>query len=812
MRNPNSSLLPYLAPALLLLLCPLLASGDESKGPAATEDSRASSHQEDDPFPGVTKKDLEGTPSRGKKEEQADAFKEALARIAEPSVDGALLDAGIVRKLIDQVQPAIVKVTHQSRDGHTLGTGSGFLISKDGLIATNQHVIGTARPIRVALFDGTEFDVTEVHAWDRRLDLAILRIEKGDREFPFLPIAGPESIEQGQPILGFGNPQGLEFSVVSGLISAIRELDEELQLEGELPDFPMIQVAMPIEMGNSGGPIINLDGEVLGIVTIKHVATPNLGFAVPSEHLGSLLEKPNTVPMHRWLTFGALDPDIWKTAMGARWTQRGGIIKAEGLGDGFGGRALCLSERAVPGQPYEISVNVRLDDESGAAGLAFASDGEDRHYGFYPSGGRIRFTRFEGPDINSWTILQQIETAAYRPGEWNEIRIRIEEETISGFVNGTEIFSMSEGVLRGGRFGLCKFRNTVAEFRHFRSGDDLGDPEVSEETLTTLTEEIDGFAADGRTHTARLDALAASPLASRQLLLDRADELEAKAEAMRRLTGDLHLREVAADLSQELDQKKPNLFKAGLHIARLDRPDLDSEYYLEQFERLVSEARTAVKGKKLDDRDRALRLAKFLFQESGFHGSRTEYYHPGNSYLNEVLEYREGLPITLSVLYLEVARQLGIKGAEGLPIPGHFMVGHRDTDAEPELVFIDVFEGGEVIARRDAENIAWSITRRFPGDQDFSGATESQIIVRMLRNLVGIEMGERRPMEARPYIDLILAVAPEESQERFQRALLRYQDEDVEGAKEDFDWLLQRRPPGLDYDRLQYFRDQLEGE
>ncbi len=787
------------------------ATADAGADPAPKE-----ADADDAPFPGVTREDLAGTAPM-KPDSGEDAFEKALAEISEPSVDGALLDPGAVRKIIDRVQPAIVKVTHESRDGHTLGTGSGFLISRDGLVATNQHVIGTARPIKIELLDGTEFDVASVHAWDRHLDLAILKIDVGDRELPFLELADPASIEQGEPILGFGNPQGLKFSVVSGLVSAIRELDEEFRVEGETPDFPLIQIAMPIEMGNSGGPIVDLEGRVLGIVTIKNVATPNLGFAVPAEHLEPLLAQPNSVPMHRWLTFGALDPAIWTTVMGARWTQRGGIIMAEGLGGGFGGRALCLSERPTPDRPYEIAVHVRLDDESGAAGLAFASDGDDRHYGFYPSGGQIRFTRFEGADITSWTILQQIDSDAYRPGKWNELRVRVDDDKITGYVNGTRIMEMEESVLRGGKVGLCKFRHTVAEFRHFRSGTELGPGALSPETLTRLGLEIDAFAADGKVTEDRIDALATEVAASRDLLLDRARELEERAAAMRRLTEDLHLREVAGELTSTLEGDAPDLFRAGLQISRLDDSDLDPEYYLEQFDRLVAEAREAIgdaseSGKPATDRDKVLRLVKFMFEESGFHGSRSEYYHPGNSYLNQVLEYREGLPITLSVVFIELAQRLGIDGVEGIPLPGHFLVGHRADGADPELVLIDVFEGGRVVSRKEAEDIAWSVTRSFPGDGDFKGASARDIIVRMLRNLVGIEMNERRPAEARSYIELILAVSPEESQERFQRALLRYQDQDFPGAKEDFDWLLQRRPPGLDYDRLQYFRDQLESE
>ncbi|MCB1092749.1 MAG: trypsin-like peptidase domain-containing protein, partial [Verrucomicrobiae bacterium] len=585
-------------------------------------------------------------------------------------------------------------------------------------------VIGTARPIKVELFDGTVFDVSAVHAWDRHLDLAILQLDCDKQKLPFLELADPASIEQGEPILGFGNPQGLKFSVVSGLVSAIRKLDEEMAIEGETPDFPLLQIAMPIEMGNSGGPVVDLDGKVLGIVTIKNVATPNLGFAVPAEHLSPLLDKPNTVPMSRWLTFGALNSVQWTTVMGARWTQRGGIIQAEGTGGGFGGRALCLSERPSPGDAYELAVQVKLDDESGAAGLAFASDGGDRHYGFYPSEGKIRLTRFEGPDIYSWTILQQIPTEAYKPGNWNELRVRVTEDKILGFVNDTQILELDESVLRGGKVGLCKFRHTVAEFRNFRTGSNLGPAAVSKETISLLSKEIDGFAADGKRSDQRLATLAKASAPSRELLLEKARELEARAEDMRQLTRDIELQEVATGLTEELGKKDIDLFRAGLHIARIDDPDLDFDYYVELFDRLTEEARETVNKnpddtKPIDDREKVRRLSAFLFGESGFHGSRSEYYHPGNSYLNEVLEYREGLPITLSVIFIEVAHRLGIKGVEGIPLPGHFLVGHRDGKAEPPLALIDVYDGGKMISRKEAEDLAWSVTRSFPTPRSF---------------------------------------------------------------------------------------------
>ena len=84
----------------------------------------------------------------------------------------------------------------------------------------------------------------------------------------------------------------------------------------------MLQLAMPIEAGNSGGPLVDRDGRVLGIITLKSLQTNNLGFAIFANSLKPLLEKPNPIPMSRWLTIGQLNPRDWTPLFGARWRQR----------------------------------------------------------------------------------------------------------------------------------------------------------------------------------------------------------------------------------------------------------------------------------------------------------------------------------------------------------------------------------------------------------------------------------------------------------------------------------------------------------
>ena len=186
---------------------------------------------------------------------------------------------------------------------------------------------------------------------------------------------------------------------------------------------------------SSGGPLLDLQGRVVGVLTMKSRVTENLGFAVAADLLRPLLARPNPIPMSRWLTIGSLDKNDWQPLFGAQWRRRAGRLQVDGVGSGFGGRSLCLSHRKPPQGTYELAVSVKLDDESGAAGLVFGSDGDQRHYGFYPSGGRLRLTRFEGPDVGSWTILRDAPSRHYRSGEWNRLKIRQSAGKIAAFVN-----------------------------------------------------------------------------------------------------------------------------------------------------------------------------------------------------------------------------------------------------------------------------------------------------------------------------------------------------------------------------------------
>ncbi len=693
------------------------------------------------------------------------------------------------QQIMDASRDAVVVIRQIGRDGAREGLGTGFVISRDGLVATSLHVIGEARPLTVSFANGKSAKVTEIHAWDRKLDLAVIRVEGTD--LPKLRLGDSDNLKQGAPVVAIGNPQGLTHSIVQGVVSAVRDFEFG----------PMIQLAIPIEPGNSGGPLLDMKGRVQGILDMKSAVTENLGFATPINALKPLLDHPNTVPLERWLAFGALNESLWKPVMGAQWRQKAGMITVDGAGEGFGGRSLCLSQKEVPEGPYELAVSVRLDDESGAAGLAFASDGGDRHYGFYPSAGQLRLTRFDGPTVFTWTILRQIDAASYHPGEWNRIKVRVDPQHISCFVNGQMVTEIDEGPGERGKAGLAKFRNTSAQFRNFQIGRSVdsdikqnGDAAGSEDQIKSRLAKL----VDRAGGTDLEDAALQDAAASRTRLLGMAREWDQKAAGARKLARDLNEKAVERELLRALEpeEARVDLFSAAFLIGRIENPELEVSAYREELENMAQEVRKGWPGSAPSNRAKLESLRKYLFEESGFHGSRSDYYNRANSFMNRVLEDREGIPITLSVLFLELGNRLGIEKLQGMPFPGHFMV--RFLDGDQEALYVDVFDGGKIYKRSELYALIATRSEVPLLDEHFKPAAKRDIIVRMLKNLAGAASGTA----SLPYLDLLLAVSPNDALEHWRRASLRLQAGERSRARDDLQWLLEKRPAGFDLERV----------
>lgn len=172
--------------------------------------------------------------------------------------------------LVERVMPAIVRINTDR------STGSGFFVSAEGDILTNYHVIANAGNIRVVPQNGISFNAS-VRAYDSEGDIALLMINAG-RATPFLRISR-EIPRQGEAVIAIGNPRGLSGTVSNGIISAFRKINHHT----------WIQFTAPVSPGSSGGALVNLNGEVVGMPTMLLENGQNLNFAILSDELLNFL-------------------------------------------------------------------------------------------------------------------------------------------------------------------------------------------------------------------------------------------------------------------------------------------------------------------------------------------------------------------------------------------------------------------------------------------------------------------------------------------------------------------------------------------
>ncbi len=182
-------------------------------------------------------------------------------------------------ELFKEMSPAVVSITVYSDYG--MGGGTGFIVDKSGTVFTNQHVIGDSTSISVKLKNGKWASKVELLIADKEQDLAVLKITT-DEDLDIVTLGDSELVEVGERAISIGNPLGLEHTLTDGLVSARRTY------EGK----KMIQMSTPVSPGNSGGPLFNLRGEVIGISTAQlgsYRRGQNLNLAIPINQAKSML-------------------------------------------------------------------------------------------------------------------------------------------------------------------------------------------------------------------------------------------------------------------------------------------------------------------------------------------------------------------------------------------------------------------------------------------------------------------------------------------------------------------------------------------
>src|SRR3990172_6601372 len=249
------------------------------------------------------------------------------------------------------------------------------------------------------------------------------------------------------------------------------------------------------------------------------------------------------------------------------------------------------------------------------------------------------------------------------------------------------------------------------------------------------------------------------------------------------MTADTKHRQLFAETVRRRDDEL-DLGAAALLIAREEYPDLRVEDYIDRLDLLAAEL---VQRVDLEDGPQGVIsvINRCLFDELGFHGDSQDYFDPRNSFLNDVLDRRTGIPISLSVVYMEVARRLGLP-VEGVGLPGHFIVKY-DTESSP--ILIDPFDGGPPLSREDSHDRVKAIYGpAAPFRESFlAAATKRQILARILYNLKGIYLRDKAHSKALGIVELLLALSPWDLEEVRDRGMIGFQLRSLGPAPEDLE-------------------------
>jgi regulator of sirC expression with transglutaminase-like and TPR domain len=255
------------------------------------------------------------------------------------------------------------------------------------------------------------------------------------------------------------------------------------------------------------------------------------------------------------------------------------------------------------------------------------------------------------------------------------------------------------------------------------------------------------------------------------------------------------------------DDAKIDLARCCLLIAEDAYPGLDVEHYLAELERLALRLRTDL-PQTAGAEERVMALNQFLFDELGYRGNVDEYYDPRNSYLNEVMERKTGIPITLAIVYMELGRRIGLP-LEGVSFPGHFLVRLRLRGG---MLVLDPFGGGmpqsenelyERLKRVIPEGSAGGVpVGDLPLDQFLEPATHRQILARVLRNLKGIYRDTDKPERLLEVLNRILVLNPQARAELRDRGLLYQRMEAYRAAFRDLSEYLEREPDAPEFEEI----------
>ncbi len=249
-----------------------------------------------------------------------------------------------------------------------------------------------------------------------------------------------------------------------------------------------------------------------------------------------------------------------------------------------------------------------------------------------------------------------------------------------------------------------------------------------------------------------------------------------------------------------------DLGETALLFAAAEYPDLDLAHEVGLFDSL---GRAASRGATNGDSPlgAANALSRFLFDDLGFSGNQQDYYDPRNSYVNEVLKRRLGIPITLSLVYMEVGRRIGVPMV-GVGLPGHFLMRHAE---EPGL-FVDAFHGGVLLSREECVQRFRDLTHPDEpwSDQYLAPIGKRDMLTRMLRNLKVAHLRRKDNERALFTATMLIRLRPDLAEERRDRGVVQSRLGRYEEAIEDLRGYLDQAPSSADAEAVRELVDHLK--
>ncbi|MEM7384543.1 MAG: serine protease [Verrucomicrobiota bacterium] len=701
----------------------------------------------------------------------------------------------------EKLSRSFVTVTQYNTEMKPTGTGSGFCVGRPGLIATCLHVIGQSRKVVVTLPDGSKQEPVQIVAWDKHLDLALLQVSD-DNLVPLRLAPGNRNLKQGQAVMAMGNPLGHEKTLVSGIVAAPGS---------DGPGEAHLHVNLPIEPGNSGGPLCDREGTVYGIFNMKSATTPNLGFATKTRYLRTLIDRPSPISMSEWLKIGKLPDHLWKPQPPQSWHQRAGRITFQlDQPHKHSPVSSCFWKKDLPPElPFSVSVDIKIDLTSrGTAGLILKMPDQNCHRIWIPYNRSMMLLETKGDRLSERHIVGQAPQQDFRPQGWNRLRLDIHQGEIRCFLNGEKHCSYKEDQKSRDysriRIGLAAIDQPVATYKNFSIETNPVEFCPSQSGPDEMA--VIQLATEGKPlNRELLERLATKAAGNAHLLKAHSQHHRETANRLEAFSNLVSERAVTSQIEHLLANEATPfpLVHASLLAAKLGEPELSPGSYLHQWEQILEHIASqfpagATAARKADI------LVRVLFGEMGHHIAR--FPNADREFqlddIRTVFEDREGSVSALTLFVTGAAVELDIPGLHATRLSGFLKLPSHSSSEAPRLLHL---------CDGSIETL---------GDQDptipcLAGLTKEEILTQLepippqallyqylyiLKNGVTVN---RWPNGALPYLRTLCRLNPNSAEFRLERSLFELMnDADEHSTAKALRAILKEKPEDLDRKRL----------